>query len=471
MPGKNNFNPYDRPSGIIHHGGIEDYSKFYNHGNENTFKVEPIAHTGAIFFDETEERKKEIAGTIFREYLIIGSTENDGLDYVGIISRFDYNKLDPSELPMIMSNKVIIDKWNERTLLTDYTPKVIDTLEVSEAESVIFVPLEETVDILLNPLPWVTKEEKVEKKEKIFLGKREMNMETLFLLISNQRKFWDFHDAKRIQKEIDPIPLMIRTAIMEPGQFDEYFCVEVDKPESPLMRKYLLNLASLVNKGLEDLMDEGIEDYEKYQKEAYSKAGYKGKTFETVIEEQKDYDAYFRFLLTRFEKITVTEQEKDYFDEMVRKIGRLDKPIMSKKCIKDHELYDVICSDVSHVFRQIVPTIALTFDSITVTYFMYIDDMHNVEKEIENNKKLRLEISLNNEMLLEEFKDQVNKKGKEFSTKIFVIDNNLNYTFFLIKKQTLNKWKKELTDFLQITSAIYVTKRSDLPIDLVDFTL
>lgn len=291
-----------------------------------------------------------------------------------------------------------------------------------------------------------------------------INVSYLSMIDSNIREFYCV-DSSKVEFESN-VERLIKTAIIDPDQFDEIFTIETDRPESPLMRKFLVRLAQLVNEGLETLKDEGLEDLTELQKIAYKYAGYKGKSFETVVEEQKDYDSYFRFLLTKDEKIVITEKQKEYFDKL---------KVLAKKEIANNYIFisnkkrtkDVIFSGLSvcpsftgqYYFTGLVPSLLTSKVEIKATYFTYIDDIHDIYSEIEKSK-LSLKIALNSDLIIENNSDI--KKGVELKNLVFVCDKNFNYGFFEVKKSTLNKWKKSLSEKVVEMSIAISTKSTAL---------
>lgn len=313
-------------------------------------------------------------------------------------------------------------------------------------------------------------EVKVEKVKSKFEGKA-INVPLLDLARYNPRKARSIEDIDKIEIETS-MDKLLRVALVSPSQFDEIFCVETFRPESPLMRRFLEKLSELVNEKLDGTGEEGIEDLKDLQKQAYKYAGYEGKTFETVIEEQKDYSGYFRYLLSKGEKIVISEEQRDYFKSLICELQK-DKTYklhyLSKKI--DGETLEgmSVCSSPLMYFRGYVPNLVSGSTSVVMNYFFYIEDIKDIYDVIDKSN-LSLQIALNNDLAVETYSKQV-KTGVEFVNKIFVCDKNLNYTFFGVKKTTLSKWKNKLSNLFSSSVSFIAYESSKTAPQIVDFNL
>lgn len=380
----------------------------------------------------------------------------------GYMTREGFENFIPSE---DFGSCIIVDLFNKYSYDCNIDGNIIGSRNSNEFELNLNVysvfgqiPL---ADFLGMPIEIPILEKQKENKEQ-YTG-RPVNVPYISLIDNNIRKFHEIEDVTKLKDETS-VERLIKTALIDSDQFDEIFTVEKDRPESPLMRRFLTKLAQLVNEGLETLKDEGLENIEELQKVAYKYAGYRGKTFETVLEEQKDYDAYFRFLLTKDEKIVITEEQKDYFDklkslakkEIIRNFGA--SLIGVKKKNRDVELKGTSpCPSLTGTlfFTGLVPSLSISKTEVKATYFTYVEDIYQVYSEIENSQ-LSLKVALNSDLILENEGNP--RKGVEVTNSIFVCDRNFNYAFFQVKKSTLNKWKKSLSEKIVSTHSILITK-------------
>jgi hypothetical protein len=370
----------------------------------------------------------------------------------GYITRETFNQFIPSD---DFANCVIVDIFNKQSYDCNMDGEIFGSRICNEYESGINIYSTfgeiPKVDIYGDPINTTDLEKKEEIKND-YVG-IPVNVTYLSMIDNNIRKFYEVVDPSKLEFETT-IEKLIKVSIIDPDQFDEIFTIETDRPESPLMRKFLTKLAELVNDKLEasTLKDDGIDDIEELQKIAYTHAGYTGKTLETVIEEKKDYDGYFRFLLMKGEKIVITEQQKEYFDKLKAIVKKefsnqvSSFVIPNKKKNKDIELKGISAHPGlagTMYFTGLVPSLIVSKSEMRAIYFTYIENIHDIYDEIEKSS-LKLKIALNADLIHE--RNGEIKKGVEVKNYIFVCDKNFNYAFFEVRKSTLNKWKKSLTD-------------------------
>lgn len=239
---------------------------------------------------------------------------------------------------------------------------------------------------------------------------------------------------------------LIACIFTQKDQFDELFTVETCKPESPLMRKYLTELARLVNIKLKE--SDEIDNIEELEKLAYEKAEYKGKSIETVLNESKDYHDYYRFLLMKGERIVITENEKEYVDTLYRVVSESKNIFRKDKKSKiDFELRADINSISSRfTFSEKVDLINFG-DSIYFTLFFYIPEhMSKVEEYIEKEEYIKLKAAHVTQILEASYRNSSNNGDLKCS--LFICDKNYNYSTFTVSSTTMNKWKKELNKML-----------------------
>lgn len=291
---------------------------------------------------------------------------------------------------------------------------------------------------------------KIEKKSKDFSGLKQMNIARLILSFQNHREYFNTLNEPLVDDEA-VLDKLVKTAILQSDQFDEIFTTEKDRPESPLMVKFMHKLSELVNDQLRENTDEGIDNLEELQKKAYDYASYQGKDFETVVRESKDYYNYFRYLLTKGEKIVISENQGEYFKSLLKVSERI-KATISKTRIIDYEISDIVPGSFLYYFTEKIPSIRFTKEKIQVSYFTYVSKIREASFEIESYD-LTLKIALINEMLYKEFSDEV-KAGITIDHKIIVVDQFCNYMTLSVKKATLSKWLKTLNALIATSNNV-----------------
>jgi len=397
----------------------------------------------------------------------------------GYITRYQLEDFEQAE---VYANKCLIDKLNSVCYECGGDGSIIGKRDLNKYEvnynsrsGYGDLP---TVDIHGNPIIFEDFQP-VKENKKEYTGQI-LNVPYINLCKNNIRKFWEIFGTNKIPEDETNLEKMIRIAVLNPDQFDEIFTVEVDKPESPLMVKFLNKLAELVDKALLSEGDNGLENIVPLQREAYNYAGYEGKSFETVIDEHKDYGGYFRFLLTKEEKTIISENEKLYFDNLIKIIeedknshNTSNKGIKKKK--QAFELFGTspISSFADEIqdafyFKGIVPNLNLSSVSKPeAMYFTYIDDIYKIYDYMDNSD-LSFKIALNDDLLLE---SGLVKKGVDLLNKIFVCDKNFNIVTFTVRKATLNKWKKNLGTEISKLINLTVKGETSIPQGFGDLSL
>jgi hypothetical protein len=260
---------------------------------------------------------------------------------------------------------------------------------------------------------------KVEKETK------ELTFDDMLNLLYRPNFYFNDIPAKK-----DNMNLLIKKVLLFPENFDEIFAVEVPPPSSPLMKSYLENLSVLINVELKDKQE--IDNIEDLQKKAYDQSDYIGKTFETVLEEAKDFGDYLRYLLNKGEKLIVTQDQKEYafiLRKLISKNGEINLDNIKSKSL-DKKVY----------FN------AQGFKNFHIS--VIIDQQFNDSARKSNRLFLHVPDITELEIYLEHYKYDLkaalifNSNG--YSVDLFVSDANYNHGLFTIKSATMNKWTRKL---------------------------
>lgn len=402
---------------------------------------------------------------------------HNNLGVLGVIKRDDiseYVKIPRDEL----ANCRIVDKKEGRAWICNHQGLAINYVEAQDSEYDL-EPFTSDGNLFhedyfgKNLMRKEKVEEKKEKKEKNFSFRRPLNLYLINLSLINRRKFWEIYNDPVAFTSDSNIDILIKTAILQSGQFDEIFTIETDKPESPLMKKYLEKLSELVNKQLSILECDGLDNMEELQKIAYQFAGYEGKTLQTVIEEAKDYHAYFRYLLTRGEKIVVTEKQKEYFDNLSNLYDKEYKINPSNLHYRSNRLNNKIEETIEYsepfYFKETIPYIDVRNKEIFLEFFTFVDNIKEIYEVIESSP-LSLKIALINELVQKEYSDKI-KQGINVITGVFVCDKEYNYMRFTVKKSTLIRWKKNLKDKITESTLIFNDGPINLPYGFSEYVI
>lgn len=386
-------------------------------------------------------------------------------DFLGFISKNISDGARNGQIYAQLSGASIIDVSIPRVFLFDDDSLYFNNQDINDSYYDLIDNIninDYTVDIFGIPLFLNKVENKTkERSVKQFTGKIEMSFGKVMLAIENHKEFWDLSTDSYIDSESIKEKL-IKTAVLQPDQFDELFTVETDRPESPLMRRFMEKLSILVNEQLGDNV-EGIDNMDELQSKAYIFTGYQGKNLETVISESKDYFRYFRYLLTKGEKTVINEKQKDYFDSLI-KLCRKNQ-IIKKKSI-DYEVSEMTPYSSICFYKEKIPNFHINKSRIEMDYFTFVENIRNTSEELENSN-LSIRIALIDELITKEYSDQI-KNGIEKASTIFVCDRNLNYCRFLVRGATINKWKKSLEKKLSLADFIISSGRTKIPVGVTN---
>lgn len=391
-------------------------------------------------FEEGEENFGSIEEfLVFDYYMII----TQACQYVGWVTK-NYNEVSHNN-KNIIANLLLLDKDSLETILLDNHGEMGDTRPSSMNEINVGIPGLPTNEFYGQPIAYPVKKEKKKVEKKDITDRKLINSTSLLSITRGPASFWKTVNLKELPDDEVLMDKLVRIAVTEPAQFDELFTVEIDRPESPLMRRYLITLSDLINESLNGL-DDGIDDIKPLEQEAYKKAGYVGKTFETVVEEAKDYAAHLRFLLLKNERIVVREDEKNYFDSLVKLIK--NEELTKNK--NEHQFIEPIPGSIFGA-KTTIPHVRKA-GMLELTYFLFVDNLYSFNDST-INPALAIKIALNDMLFRDENKFLVSK-GNELHNCIFVSDRDFNIARFLVKKQTLNKWAKLLSELLDEASKI-----------------
>lgn len=406
------------------------------------------SQTVVVLNDEDPETETEDLINA-REYLYENYylAKNPAGTYVAFVKK-PYNDLTMNN-KLVIRNWYLMDKIENITLLLGNDGEILGDYDNNQYDMNYHpypLPIQEIFgNIIEYPTTKIVKKKKVTKT---FPGKKIVNFNTLSLIKKNVSDFLSSVNSGVLVDAETPIESLIRIAFTEPGQFDEVFAIEVDRPESPLMRKYLSILAELVNEGLGTLEDDGIEDIKPLQEKAYKKTGYIGKTLEVVIQEAKDYAGHFRFLLLKGERIVIDEKWKDYFNLLVKQI---DSDGLKKKPTNS-EVFE-LCSQ-NFALKEST-NIRMIKDKILITYYAYVDNIYEVTEHF--NLELSAKIGLVAKAAKVEYFNETGK-DTEVGVVIIICDKNVNIGQFDIRKQTLIKWSKLGQDLVEQAEQIFKEK-------------
>lgn len=366
----------------------------------------------------------------------------------------------------------IIDFNNDRSYMFDSVGNISDSNRITDKEMSYHVHLSSNSIKEFKHEFFAIRDKTIynkngEKEIRTILGNpntKYISLNSALTLIRSPAKFhkdgdiWITDDESQMDK-------LLKIAIINPGQFDELFTIDVDTPESPLMRNYLRILSELVLEEMSKIEDSSIDNIEDLEKIAYERAGYQGKILETVKQEAKDYHRHFRYLLTKGEKTSVTEQQAEYFSDIITLYskGRMSFEYLKVKNNNlDYEINE--CLSISKIFnfKEKIPCLYISKDKLISTYFLYVENMYNIEKEIEKTI-IPLKVSVHNEILCKVFKDKCVGEPK-VDNRVVISDKNLNLVLFEIKQSTLLKWKKNLKDELIHLDTV-CSDKSNIPIE------
>lgn len=298
-------------------------------------------------------------------------------------------------------------------------------------------------------------EELVDEEIKINSKKIKLTSCDLINMINNPILYHN-----KIQSKSSNIGYLLSCIIQQPSQFDELFVLEVKSPESPLLKSYLDNLAEMVSEELDK--SEQIDDIEKLENDAYKKVGYVGKTFEAVLNDARDFQDYFRFLLTKGEKVVVNQYDYNYVNKLSKIIKENNnykfnisesKQKKNEEIILDSDNYSryFYFSEIAHLYIKNKEYLLL---------FIHVDDISSSSKFIEENN-LDIKIALCDKIFCENY-----LKLKECCISLFICDKNYNHKKFDLKSTTLNKWKKKLQGYIDLVDTLGLKSKISYPNNL-----
>jgi len=243
-----------------------------------------------------------------------------------------------------------------------------------------------------------------------------------------------------IKKESNQINKLLSCFLQESGQFDERFIIKPKSPDSPLLDKYLTTLAELINSEIDE--KEEIENIEDLEKKAYEKVGY-NKPIESVINEAKDFEEYFRFLLVKKDKQVIDEKDYNYVNQLSSLIKnrysfKSGKAKVNKEFSFEDEKYSKQFS-----FSEVVDRIEESDSNLMITLFLYVPNILRLTNYLEDNKT---DIKIG--MIYEILNNNYNKKSKTIKCTLFVCDSNYNCKFIDIKSTTLLKYKNRFIEVI-----------------------
>lgn len=373
------------------------------------------------------------------------------------ISLLDYSTLS-HEHPEYFRNCMVLDPHKCQKYIFDEQGYIIEEEDINMDE---YEELE--FESPINVIGRIHNIDKNVKEQEVALKttRKKITFEELLNVIKNPviHKF----NIPTVKSNMDAL---IACILKQPSHFDELFTTEVDRPESPLMRKYLTELARLVNIELEK--SDEVNNIEDLEKLAYAEANYEGKDLQIVLNEAKDYKSYYRFLLMKGERIVITEKEKEYADKLLSITKELKhNNHKTKKTKLNFEIEAELDGSSVFYFSEKVDTITIGSPIVIELHTYVPTHISQIEKHI-GNKDIDLRIALINEIITKQFKTD----EKNISISLFVCDKNYNHGTFKISKSTLLKWKKKLLGTL-VNKLDNVVTIGCLPqtIELSDFSI
>lgn len=255
------------------------------------------------------------------------------------------------------------------------------------------------------------------------------DVEGLILLVNNPRAFY------RQKRNGSAKNLLIKVGSLYPGKFDEIFAVEKDVPESPLMRTYLKNLSVLINE--EMLKKDEIDNMEELEKKAYSNSDYIGKSLETVRNEALDYNNYQRYLLTKGEKISITEDDKKFYDDFLSNMKE-DNSFATYSTVKERNIdYEVRVTSKSKII-EVVDYVDYSEQNSWLLFFKSNHPFSEFTIEEDN-----LDVRIGMMATFMEF-----NCPPELQLELFIVDSLNEYVKAPVGKNTMKKCKKSFGEFL-----------------------
>lgn len=339
---------------------------------------------------------------------------------------------------------------------------IIDIKNISSLD--IIAEYTSSYDVFGNDLgDYIVDEEEIEEvKVKIDNKKKLITYRELINSFTNPVAFKN--NIIPIQSNMDAL---VSCIVNKKDQFDEIFAIEVDRPESPLMRKYLTELAILVNEKLKE--SDEIDNIEELEKNAYVKAEYKGKSYETVVSESRDYHNYYRFLLTKDERVVITEEQNLYTKRLynILKENSFHFSDKGKRNKFNLELEGELNSS-NFYFSDKVDYINLS-NPISLQLFTYVPThLSNLNSHIEENL-IDIRFGLISELIEKNYSKAYEVSGTNYS--IFACDSNFNYGIFKVNKTSIGKWKKKLENAINKLEHTLGDKSMTKPYDVLNLSI
>lgn len=222
---------------------------------------------------------------------------------------------------------------------------------------------------------------------------------------------------------------VMEVILLQNQQFDELFVVEESPPSSQLLKNFLKAKAKLTLKKIEEQGE--IDDIELIEIEAYKQAAYQGKDFEVVRNEAKDYPDYFRYLMIKADKTSISESDKRYFDNLYTNM-RNDDFIPADIRSKDLN-EDILCTLPYSNKWKFKATIPWCDSHAQINRFFTKTNLSLREyvKRGFDEDPMRLRMALSYDIWKE--------SKPNFGFGLYVADKYGNYAFLRIKGNTMKK--------------------------------
>lgn len=257
---------------------------------------------------------------------------------------------------------------------------------------------------------------------------------------------------------------LVKCAYLNPEEFDEIFSVQKDIPESPLLKRYLKILSGKVNTHLDsdkELTDEVISEFEK---QSHKEAGYQGKSLEQVKNEALDYQGYFRFLMTKNDNLIITEEQKEYFDNIFKNL-KMDGEHEFRGYRRNKEIISLIPGTTGFYLKDTIPLLNKGSEARTnIISFHYVDDMNEINSFLKS-QKFRLQIGYFNYLLVNCKNININYSKRMIFSIVF-LDKFFNRVLLEVKSGTLDVCTKELTEVVKNVILTGTTKGCERPLSM-----
>lgn len=299
-------------------------------------------------------------------------------------------------------------------------------------------------------------------------NKKLINFEKSLLLLYRPHMFKEMDNVSLVYNHMDQL---LSCLLLQPDQFDEIFTINVGEPESPILKSYLNKLAEIISVEMESNEEIDESKLKDAEKDAYDFSGYRGKSLEVVKNEAKDYHNYFRFLLTRKEKIVVSTSELDYASKMVSIIKQDKNNVLNK--VKDGSKINTKITGIlggvdSFYFEEVIPYIKKNTSIIVAKSIYYFDrnikDFPSYVEEV----NIDIKLALYHELISRSFEAKI-RKGCKLVMSLLVCDKYYNY-YDYSEIKFIGRYKKRLYSvFSKLDSAIVALESgSKFPVTFTD---